>query len=135
MLKVLKWIWQFPQNFIGFCLTRKPESIEEYKDVKVYYTTNVLGCGVCLGDFIVLDVKYKTSSTKEQTIKHEYGHHRQSLYLGWFYLLIVGIWSAVRNRWDVIAHKDWPSDKSEKWYYGGYPENWADKLGEVNRFA
>ena len=130
-MKVLKWIWQFPQNLVGFCLTRKPKDKEDYKDVTVYYTNNVLGCGVSLGDFIVLDVSYLESDERETTIRHEYGHHRQSLRLGWLYLLVVGAWSAIRNRWDVMAHRNWEYNKRMRWYYGSYPENWADKLGEV----
>lgn len=130
-MKMLKWIWQFPQNLVGFCLTRKPEAVEEYKDVKVYYTHNVFGCGVSLGDFIVLDASYQKSSHKDVTIRHEYGHHKQSMYLGWLYLLVVGAWSAIRNRYDVWFHKDWDDQKATAWYYGSYPENWADKLGGV----
>ena len=132
-MKVLKWIWQFPQNLVGFLLTRKPETVKEYKDVKVYYTHNVFGCGVSLGDFIVLDAQYNDSSIEDITTRHEYGHHRQSIFLGWLYLPVVGLWSAIRNRYDVWFHKDWPVSKREAWYYAGYPENWADKLGEANR--
>lgn len=132
-MKVLKWIWQFPQNLVGFLLTRKPEKVKEINGVKVYYTHNVLGCGVSLGDFIVLDAGHDGCSTEEITQLHEYGHHRQSMYLGWLYLPVVGLWSAIRNRYDVWFHKDWPADKREAWYYSGYPENWADKLGGVHR--
>lgn len=136
-MQLLKWVWQFPQNLVGFLMTRKPDSIEEYKDVKVYYTHNVLGCGVCLGDFIILDACHLNIplKEKEQAIKHEYGHHRQSLYLGWLFLLVVGLWSAIRNRYHVWFHKDWDYQKATAWYYGSYPENWADKLGEVERFS
>ena len=42
------------------------------------------------------------SHDKEKTIKHEYGHQKQSLYLGWFYLLIIGIPSFLGNIWDRI---------------------------------
>lgn len=133
MLKVLKWIWQFPQNFIGFLMTRKPETIKEYKDVKIYFTYNTLGCGVSLGDFIVLDAGFLNSELEEITIKHEYGHHRQSIYLGWLYLIVVGILSVIRNRYHTWFHKNWESVKATAWYYGSYPENWADRLGGVDR--
>lgn len=133
-MRVLKWVWQFPQNLVGFLMSRKPDAIEEYKDVKVYFTHNTLGCGVSLGDFILLDADFLNSSVKEITIKHEYGHHRQSLYLGWLYLPVVGLWSAIRNRYHTWFHKSWNAEKSERWYYGSYPENWADKLGGVERF-
>ena len=136
-MRVLKWVWQFPQNLVGFLMSRRPESIEEYKGIKVYYTHNTLGCGVSLGDYIIMDADHLKlpPKDKEQTIKHEYGHHRQSLYLGWLYLLVVGLWSAIRNRYHVWFHKDWESAKATAWYYGSFPENWADKLGEVERFS
>jgi len=133
-MKFLKWIWQFPQNLVGFLLTRKPEAIKEYKDVKVYFTHNVFGCGVSLGEFIVLDAKFNNRFDEQITIQHEYGHHKQSMYLGWLYLIVVGIWSATRNIWDTLMHKKWTGAERQKWYYGGYPENWADKLGKANRF-
>ncbi|MCQ2209275.1 MAG: hypothetical protein MJZ34_03180 [Paludibacteraceae bacterium] len=134
-MKVLKWIWQFPQNLVGFCLTRKPKAVEDYKDVKVYFTNNVFGCGVSLGDYIVLDESYLHAGSKETDIKHEYGHHKQSMYLGWLYLIVVGIWSAARNRLDVWGHKDWSAQKKIEWYYSSFPENWADKLGGVDQLA
>lgn len=133
MLNFLKWVWQFPQNLIGFLMTRKPEQVKEYKDVKVYYTHNTLGCGVSLGNFIILDASFLNSKEEETVTKHEYGHHRQSIYLGWLYLIVVGIWSAIRNRYHAWFHKSWDSIKAEAWYYGSYPENWADKLGGVER--
>jgi len=61
------------------------------------------------------------------TLKHELGHNKQSLFLGWFYLLVVGIPSfifATLTLLDIIDYRK---------YYDRFPENWADKLGKVNR--
>ncbi|RPJ76014.1 MAG: hypothetical protein EHM20_08080 [Alphaproteobacteria bacterium] len=71
--------------------------------------------------FIFLNDKdYKDISS----IKHEYGHSLQSVYLGWFYLIIVGIPSLVRSLvWKIFKLKNIS-------YYEGYPEKWADYLGK-----
>ena len=54
---------------------------------------------------------------------HEKGHQIQSLYLGPLYLIVIGIPSILRMLIKIIFHKD------NAWYYSGYPENWADNLG------
>lgn len=86
--------------------------------------------GLSLGLFI-----FTYYESNFETIKHEYGHCIQSAILGPAYLIAVGIISFLRsitaravyqflkrNPRDIIA-----------WYYGGYPEKWADKLGGVKR--
>lgn len=138
-MKVLRWIWQLPQNLIGFLLTRKPKATVDYrmndnKVVKIYFTTNVFGCGVSLGDYIILDYGYYFKRNLLKVANHEHGHQKQSLLLGWLYLLIVGLSSAIcNNLWDRLFHKNWSSKKSENWYYSRFPEKWADKLGGVKR--
>ena len=143
---VLLYIHQLPQNLIGFFLTRKPKETINFTcndgtKLKVYFTDNVFGCGISLGNYIVLDYdnNYEYIKDKwiegENTVNHEHGHQKQSLYLGWFYLIVVGITSAIfNNLWDRMFHKNWSFWDREKWYYSRFPENWADKLGEVNRF-
>ncbi len=76
--------------------------------------------GISLGRFIILNEKY---SGNELSIKHEYGHSIQSLYLGWFYLIIIGLPSIIRVIiWGLLKLKSLD-------YYKGYPENWANRLG------
>ena len=84
--------------------------------------------GVSLGKKIIVP-----KSRDETIISHEYGHCLQSEEYGWAYLIIVGIPSIIRNIWDTIAHKKWPKEKRYKWYYGGWPEDDADKRGGVKR--
>ena len=137
MLKLIKWIWQLPQNFIGFLLTRKyalkTERCINGKWVGVYYKP-FFRSGVSLGDYIILDYyQYCGKVCTRQVVAHEYGHSRQSLILGWFYLLLVGLPSIIGNIWDRLFHKNWTSEQRKKWYYSRYPENWADKLGGVVR--
>ena len=136
LMVVFKWLWQLPQNLIGFLLTRKHEyKSGRYIDgrwVDVYYKS-FFRSGVSLGDYIILDYWYCGKACSTQAVAHEYGHSKQSLILGWFYLLLVGLPSIIGNAWDRLFHKKWSSDQREKWYYSRYPESWADKLGGVVR--
>lgn len=133
---VFRWLWQLPQNLIGFLLTRKYEiKSERYvkgKFVNVYFKP-LFRSGVSLGDYIILDYWYCGKACSRQAVAHEYGHSRQSLILGWFYLPLVGLPSIIINVWNRLFHKNWTRDQREKWYYSRYPENWADKLGGVIR--
>lgn len=139
-LKILSWIWQLPQNLLGFLLSRNYiyKSIRyiyidgEYKGAYVYFKP-FFRSGVSLGDYIILDYWYCGKGCTQQIFDHEYGHSRQSLILGWFYLPLVGLPSIIGNIWDRLFHKKWNSDQREKWYYSRYPEKWADKLGGVVR--
>ena len=139
MKNIILWIWQLPQNLIGFLLTRNPKAYFMYecndkKKIKAYFTSNVFGCGVSLGNYVILDYDNYYHVSVYKTINHEHGHQKQSLYLGWLYLLVVGFTSAVfNNLWDRLFHKNWKSSKRIKWYYSRFPEKWADKLGGVER--
>lgn len=132
------YLWQLPQNVIGFIYSRFAKSTSHFyfngKNTRVYYVP-CFRAGVTLGRYIILDPAYKRISSGRllETVKHEYGHSVQSKYLGWLYLLLVGISSITRNIWDRLFHKKWEHEKRENWYYSSYPENWADKLGGVNR--
>lgn len=131
--EVLLYIWQLPQNLLGFVLSRFAYKTVTYSSIKVYISRYIFRCGVSLGKYIILDPRYENSAI---TIKHEHGHQIQSLYLGWLYLPIVGISSAIfNNLWDRLFHKNKDWRWRSKWYYNRFPENWADKLGHVHRFA
>lgn len=120
---VLKYIWQLPQNIIALIylsyliVENQIPAITKYKEIKVY--TKYSSGSVTLGNYIFI-----SSKATENTIKHEYGHTRQSLYLGPLYLIIIGIPSIL---WAMI-HKTIAPDKSYNWFY---TEAWADKLGNV----
>ncbi|MCD4668900.1 MAG: hypothetical protein K8S14_00480 [Actinomycetia bacterium] len=122
-LKILLIIWELPQTvlvaIIIFFSRRKITGRGTYKNVDINYVKNFPG-GISLGRFIILNDKY---SGHEFSIKHEYGHSNQSLYLGWLYLLVVGLPSITR----AILWRTLKLDRSG--YYRGYPENWANKLG------
>ncbi len=137
MLKnILLYIWQLPQNLFGAILVwlYNVESSREWNDVPVYYTP-LMPSGISLGRYIILNDHYENNTWQNSinTHNHEWGHTRQSAYLGWLYLLLIGLPSLCGNIYDRIAHKDWPYTESAKWYYNQPWEKWADKLGNVER--
>lgn len=135
MKKLILYLWQLPQNLLGLlliiiCRAKR----KHYYDIPCYIC-KLFHSGISLGQYIILDEIYLRLPYLDliDVLKHENGHSKQSLRLGWLYLLVVGLPSIIRNIYDRIKHKKWSYTKRCKWYYGGYPENWADKLGEVKR--
>ena len=129
-MKVLLWIWQLPQNLLGLLviLFTKAEKTNAF-----YWRTNKYRFGVSLGNYIIFGA-ISDKYIQWQSVKHEQGHQKQSLYLGWLYLIIIGLPSVIGNIYDRIAHKHWYYKACEKWYYNQPWEKWADKLGGVERF-
>ena len=124
-------IWQLPQNILGSIVILFTSAFKT-KDGR-YWVTRKGGFGVSLGDFIIFGDMNGRYIPSEESIKHEQGHQKQSLYLGWLYLLIIGFPSACGNIYDRIVHKKWDREKRIKWYYNLPWEKWADKLGGVER--
>jgi hypothetical protein len=132
---ILLLIWQFPQTIVGVILGRfiyKCTIRETYRGKSIFYFQQDLKLrlsGCSLGEVIILN-----ENCDKLSKDHEFGHSVQSRILGPFYLLVVGLPSAVfNNLWDRLFHKNWDYKKRKKWYYGRYPEKWADKLGGVER--
>lgn len=142
-MKILKYIWQLPQHIVALILIlyyrykkygcmKSPYQITIRKISQInIYKAYMRGPAISLGNYIITN-PYEYQIT-DMLIRHEYGHQRQSLYLGPLYLLIIGIPSLVGNIWDANFHRNWPPLKSYKWYYNQPWEKWADKLGGVNR--
>ena len=78
--------------------------------------------GISLGQYIIV-----SQFATDNTIYHEIGHCRQSMYLGWLYLLVIGI---PRLAWAILYGTIKPSANG---YYKFYTEKWADRLGNVER--
>lgn len=126
MKKFLFWIWQLPQNIAGFIISRFAIKSRS----KNIYFLRLFRAGVSLGDYIILDPIHLGDF---EVYQHERGHQAQSRILGPFYLLIVGLPSIIRNIYLRTKGKNWSYSKKKNWYYGAFPENWADKLGGVER--
>lgn len=122
-------IWELPQNILGFLVVKLTKAKQSTQFVDVYVCNKLFNSGVSLGKYII----FQEDCVTTRDVKHEKGHQAQSKMYGWFYLLIVGLPSVVRNIWDRIAHKKWTNAQRSIWYYGGFPENQADKLGGVFR--
>ena len=128
--------WQCPQQFLGLLLVKITGAEKRETGGIVWYWFNKdknrftrFISGVSLGRYILLPYN------DINTVKHEHGHSIQSKYLGLFYLLIVGVYSAVFcNLWDRVFHKGWCRYDRAYWYYKTRrTESWADELGGVDR--
>lgn len=125
MKNILLYIWQLPQNIVGLLIILyiKGETKHVYQNIKYYYYDPFPG-GISLGNYLIIGNKWS------QTIKHEFGHAIQSRMLGPLYLPVIGIPSII---WAWLYG---PIIKETKnGYYRFYTERWADKLGNVNRWA
>lgn len=116
-------IWELPQNIVGCMVLTFTKTIYAYSyldaNVYVWYSNK----GLSLGKYIFVPVK-----SNLDYVKHEYGHTLQSKYLGWFYLLVIGLPSIV---W-AGCFKSYRK-KHNISYYAFYTERWADRLGGVER--
>ena len=117
-MKILRWLWQLPQNILGYYLYKyykgyeicTKETCGEY--IKCKLSSDISG-GVTLGDYIIL--------SNVRHLQHELGHTKQSRILGPLYLLVIGIPSAIH----AILHDKLCKNKD---YYHFYTETWANKL-------
>lgn len=123
MKAILLYLWQLPQNLLGLLLRAIYKGNDShYEDAIVRRSTTMSG-GISLGKYIII-----SQWSKQSTIMHEYGHCRQSKYLGWLYLLLIGLPSIVwAGMYGVIIKK------SHNGYYKFFTEKWADRLGNVER--
>ena len=132
---MIKYLWQLPQNILGIIIlfiNRKSKNQYKNEDTGIeYYTAkHVSNTGISLGNYIILDKDRLVNIIK---LKHEHGHQIQSLYLGWLYLVVIGLPSLLGNLYHRRFHKKWNKKEKEKWYYSQPWEKWADKLGGVER--
>lgn len=125
----LLYLWQLPQNLLGLAVVFFSKAKRQYiNGVATPFYCTKYRFGVSLGAYVIVN-----ENCNENTLLHELGHCFQSLYLGWLYLPMIGLPSTLRNMYDRIFHKNWDTQKRIVWYYSGYPEAQADKLGNVKR--
>ena len=123
MKKFLLVLWQLPQYILGYAIKIiiQAKAEYDYKDAKVYYWNNGGGMSLATNIFV-------HKSFDEKDIMHEYGHTLQSRYLGWLYLLVIGlpslIWAGCFGKYRA---------KHGISYYAFYAERWANKLGGVDK--
>lgn len=109
-------MWQLPQNIIGLII------YNYYSGPKVRIDSNAkakiskaMPGGITLGKYIVVK--------REEIIKHEFGHTRQSMLLGPLYLLVIGLPSIIH----AARHSKYCKNKD---YYHFWTEKWANKLSD-----
>ena len=131
MKQILLYIWQLPQNILGLLLIAfyRPERMHIMENGnRIYFATRMKG-GISLGKYSIVNTcHYRLDlrdALKRDSVRHEaIGHARQSLYLGWLYLIVIGLPSIV---WAMLYNGD------DKGYYKFFTERWADKLAGVKR--
>ena len=130
---LLLFFWEFPQNMLGLIILAIWKAkgnvlkIEKAGHRRFIETPRT---GVSLGWMVFWTPSgNRFARYTNDCLMHEYGHSLQSVMLGPLYLLVIGIPSISRNiygRWHKRKHGcNW------KFYFDGFPENWADKLGGV----
>lgn len=80
---VLLYVWQLPQNLIGFIWTRFAKTNKTVQGIKAWFTP-CFGAGVSLGSYIIFDNLYQgiDETTYTTSLLHEHGHQIQSKRLG-----------------------------------------------------
>lgn len=115
--RYILYIWQLPQHLIALLLRLIYKGNDnEYNDCIVRKSVCMHG-GISLGKYIIVNQGFE-----EINIKHEYGHSVQSKYLGWLYLIVIGLPS--------LLHAGLCKCKNHS-YYDFPTEKWANKLGGI----
>ena len=120
---ILQITWGFPQTFFGFAVFLWFRKGIHYRYHGAVVTEWNKRTGLSLGMFVFIP----EGNTGKTFLVHEYGHTVQSLLLGPFYLLFVGIPSVV---WCNFSLCDSYRRKKKCSYGSLYTECWANRLGE-----
>lgn len=129
----LAFIWELPQNLAGllvFVVMKLRGKVINSETEYYHFFIETPNTGVSLGRFIFWTPSgNRFFHLKNDCRMHEYGHSYQSVMLGPFYLIVVGIPSISR----VLYSKWYRKKHGHSWgnYFNGFPENWADRLGGV----
>ncbi len=124
MKRIILYLWQLPQNLVGWFVFNMLEAKSSPIDKGVFLHHKSFFSSVSLGKYIILN-EYQYNG---KTLRHEYGHQKQSQYLGWFYLPVIGLPSVIGN---LIFRIEFIRKRFN--YYHQPWEKWADKLGDVDR--
>lgn len=128
ILTILKIIWELPQVIVSLfvlCFLAIAGDLNikhERREISfvIVRSSFIKSSGLSLGLMVFLPME-----CSDNMLCHEYGHSRQAIFLGWIYLLAVGIPSLILYIIKKAKHK------SSEWYHSKYPENWADVLGHA----
>lgn len=121
-IKMLRWIWEFPQCLLGLILTKiyNVEYKETFRGIPIY--AGEFPGGISLGLYILMSGS-SWKNNRGFIKEHEWGHTCWSKYLGPLYLLVIGLPSII---WAAVH-----SPQSKRSYYWFYTEALADKSGGI----
>lgn len=127
LLFIIDCTWSGLQNLLGLMLFRKYRNCktENFFGANIAYHEEDWG-GISFGRFIVINGKRGDDWISASKV-HEFGHYIQSLLLGPFYLLVIGLPSII---WCNAKKFRTLREKKGVSYYSFYPEKWANYLGE-----
>ena len=137
-MKYLYWFvaitWELPQTILAGLIYVWLRITNRISELGIVYTRPIynllietdgdLDWGVSLGRLTFLNTRVYQAI---DVVHHEYGHSIQSLMLGPLYLIVVGLPSVTMNILTRLRILPFHS------YYDRWPENWADRLGSVDR--
>ena len=109
MKKLALYVWQLPQNLLGWSVKTVLRLKNEGNGIYHWKAWS----GLSLGDYIFVNAR-----ASDLMIRHEAGHRRQSVMLGPLYLLVVGLpsfaWASLK-RAGLFKDKDYYSFDTDKW--------------------
>jgi hypothetical protein len=128
-------VWELPQNLLGAIVFAAAWVRGGIRHIDVEAGRLVIEApplGISLGSFVFYNHEGSRYFPPDPLMRqHELGHTYQSRWLGPFYLLAVGAPSTARVLYGIafreITGRRWPG------YFAGFPENWADRLGDIAR--
>ncbi len=124
LLTLLHFTWALPQTLLGLVIRGCGHGeIVTHKNTKLISVPWLCDSAFSLGRHVFCPSAWWESDL--MLIRHELGHSKQSLILGWLYLLVVALPSVI---WFYL-HK-WC--KFKRSYYWFYTERWANKLAGIN---
>ena len=130
IIYILLFVWELPQNGLGFFVWIFVRSrIINKEKIRNRSINHVPSFGISLGSFVFWSGSENPYVLiKANNKQHELGHTIQSVIFGPLYLLLIGIPSIFRVLFSYIYF----SKNKTQWqnYYNGYPEKWADTLGQ-----
>ncbi len=133
LFSVWQIMWGGVQSLVGFCIFLIYIKRKHYYFHGVIVTEWTKPSSTALGLFIFLSPNLRPDRSKNgkdvymSTLRHEYGHAMQSMILGPFYLLAIGLPSAF---WCNVPFCKKYRKKKNISYYSFYTERWADFWGE-----
>ena len=136
--RILQCTWGLLQTLVGAIVYSAHWKEEHYSYHGAIVTTWKRKASLSIGMFLFLtddpfyyypDLvnKHDEKSFSRQLLVHEYGHTIQSLLFGPLYLILVGVPSVGWSFLPIFVKKR-ETDRIS--YFSGYPERWANHLGE-----